>query len=112
MATVTMMQGDSYNIPVSLKLNGNVLTPQDVSEIEICIGENLRKTLSGGTVGYDETTQEWFFRPTQEETLALTANESYQIIARVKFQNGKWSDVIGIPIGQLNISDSISEEVI
>lgn len=107
MATVKMMQGDSYVVFIQLTMNGTTLTPDMVADVEICVGDVLRKTWSGGGVGYDTMTQQWYIRPTQEETLAMEV-ESYGVIARVKFGE----DVKGIKVGSINIVDTHSEEVI
>lgn len=109
MATVKMMQGDSYVIPINLKLSGNPLTPDMVEDVEVCVGEKLRKTFREGSVGYDTSKQRWYIRPSQEETLGLDV-EGYSVIARVKFSNG--ADVKGIKVGTILILDSHSEEVL
>lgn len=109
MASIKMMQGDSYVVPINLMLNGHPLTPDIVTDVEICVGEGLRKTFTGGGVGYDTSKQRWYIRPTQEETLALEV-EGYDVIARIKFSNG--ADVRGIKVGTIIVLDSHSEEVL
>ena len=109
MASIKIMQGDSYVIPVNLTLNGYPMTPDMVDDVEVCVGEGLRKTFSEGGVGYDTSKQRWYIRPTQEETLALEV-EGYDVIARVKFSNG--ADVKGIKVGTIVVLDTHSEEVL
>lgn len=111
MATVRMMQGDSYALLINLTQMGTVLTPDLVADIEVSIGETIRRTKSGGDVEFDTTEQQWFIRPTQEETLALEPGV-YEAIARIKYSNIDNSDVKGINIGRVIITDSLSREVI
>lgn len=107
MATIKMMQGDSYVVFFALTLNQTPLTPDMVDDVEVCVGEALRKTLSSGSVGYDTETEQWYMRPSQAETMAMEVN-AYEVIARVKFGD----DVKGIVIGRIIITDTHSEEVI
>lgn len=113
MATIRMMQGDSYAVFVDLKMkeSGEPITPSMVSDVEIQVGDNLRKTHSAGEVLYDETQSQWYFIPSQEETFALDP-ESYEVQARIKFSNGKFPAVKGIRVGSIDILDAKSEEVI
>jgi hypothetical protein len=113
MATVKMMQGDSYAVFVSLKLKDTEepITPHMVSEIEITVGESLRKTYTSEEVRYDDEEMQWYFIPTQEETFALEP-ESYEVQARIKFANGQYSSVKGIVVGNIMIMDASSSEVI
>lgn len=113
MGVIKMMQGDSYSLPVTLTVNGSPLNPDMVSEIEICVGEEIaiRKTYSEGTVNYDSKSKKWYIRPTQEETLNMEPG-SYEVIARIKYKNEEISDVKGVPIGRMIITDTYSNEVI
>ena len=114
MASVKMMQGDSYAVFVSLTMEqtGDPITPSMVSDIEICVGDSLlRKTYVSGEVMYDATQSLWYFVPTQEETLAMEP-DSYEVQARVKFPNGSYSPVKGIKVGTIIILDANSSEVI
>lgn len=116
MAAIKMMQGDSYSIPFTITMNGTTeITPDIVSELEVCVGRenktSIRKMFSAESVWFDETSRQWFFRPTQEETLHMDPG-SYDAIARMKFRNGDETDVIGVEIGRISISDTHSEEVI
>jgi len=111
MATVRMMQGDSYALLINLAQNNIPLTPEMVADVEICVGESLRKTLSGGEVFYNDILKQWYFKPTQEDTLSLEPN-GYDVIARIKFSPAPDADVKGIKVGQIVIIDTLSEEVI
>ena len=113
MASVKMMQGDSYPVFVSLKMTqtGDPITPDMVEEVEICVGDSLRKTHTAGEVLYDATQLQWFFVPSQEETFALEP-DSYDVQTRIKLPNGQYSPVKGIKVGTIIIIDAQSEEVI
>lgn len=113
MAAFVMMQGDSYAVPITLKMRdtGDIITPGMVSEIEVCVGQNLRKIYSSGQVLYDATQLQWYFVPTQQETFDLEP-DTYEVQARVKLLNGPYSDVIGTKIGYITIIDASSEKVI
>ena len=116
MAVIKMMQGDSYSIPFTITMNETTeINPDIVSELEVCVGKenstSIRKMFSKESVWFDETSRQWLFRPTQEETLGMNPG-SYDVIARMKFRNGDDSDVIGVMIGTISISDTHSEEVI
>ena len=111
MATITMMQGDSFVVFFDITNNGKFLTPDDIADLEVSVGELVRKTLSGGTVGYDTQKNKWYIRPTQEETLAMEPN-TYSVVARVKFSDSVDSDVKGVNIGRMFIIKSSSKEVI
>jgi hypothetical protein len=111
MATVKMMQGDSRSLSLQLKVDGKTLIPSMVSEIEVTVGEYIRKLHSNGEVLYDSSDQQWHFVLTQEETLAIEPN-GYEVQARIKLQNGQHSPVTGISVGRIIIISSQSKEVI
>ena len=113
MASVKIMQGDSYAVFVALRIRqtGEPITPDMVSEVEITVGESLRKTYSAGEVHYDFDQGLWYFIPSQEETFAMEP-DSYEVQARPKFANGQYSTVKGISVGNIIILDANSEEVI
>jgi hypothetical protein len=111
MGTIKMMQGDSYYVFIEMTQYEEILLPETVDDLEICVGEALRYSVSGGTVGFDTASQRWFFRPTQEETLSLDPGQ-YNVIVRVKYANDPLSDVKGVPVGRIIISDTYSEEVL
>lgn len=113
MASVKMMQGDSYAVFVALQLkdSGSVITPDMVSDVEVYVGDSIRKLYSAGEVRYDDTMLQWYFIPTQEETFGLEPG-GYPVQVRVKFRNGAYSFIKGIEVGALTIVDANSEEVI
>lgn len=109
METIRMMQGDSYIIFVSLSQDETAITPDMVADVEICIGDKIRKTYSGGTVGYDGESKEWYLKPEQKETLAV-APGTYDVIARVKYPAS--ADVKGVIVGKVVMRDTGSREVL
>ena len=111
MAAIKMMQGDSYSIYLDLKIDGKAVVPNMISEIEITVGDAFRKLYSSGEVNYDFGSKQWYFTPTQEETLSMKPN-SYEVQVRIKFQNGINSSVKGASIGRLTVIDAQSEAVI
>ena len=111
MATIRMMQGDTYSLFAALKINGETLTPDMVGDVEITVGSTLRKLYSAGEVLYDKSLSQWYFVPSQQETMAMEPG-SYDVQARIKVDNGTNSAVRGVTIGRLLILDALSEEVI
>ena len=111
MASVKMMQGDSFSVFMNLKIDGAVMTPSLISDLEISVGDSLRKLYSAGEVQYDARQLQWYFIPTQEETLAMEPG-GYEVQARIKFPNDQYSFVKGVGIGRIIILDANSEEVI
>lgn len=103
-------QGDSYPIPVSLRQADQALTPDMVADVRITVGEILSYDASAGEVSFDQTTQLWYFRPTQKETLALDP-DSYAVMAKVKYLNSP-ADVISVPCGTLVVLDATDTEEI
>lgn len=114
---MTIRQGDSYPIYIELMQDGDILHPEMVADLEICIGKDgepgkaLRKLLSAGAVQFDETTGRWHIHPKQEETLALEKG-FYNVEARIRYKNSGMEDVVGVPLGRIEVKDSISEAVI
>lgn len=111
MAQIKMMRGDSYIVFVNLTQQGYPLTADMVTDVEICVGENLRKTYSGGEVGYDALRSMWYFRPSQKDTLAMDEG-AYEVIVRVKYSPYQTADVKGISVGRITMLDTHSQEVI
>ena len=101
-----MMQGDSYGLKVNI-LNSvdAVVTPDDVSDVEITVG-TLSKTYKNGEVTYDGKL--WIFPITQEESFKLP-------VSRIKAQvRVMWTDgtIEGVSLGEIHVKESISKEVL
>ena len=92
--TAEIMQGDEYPFDIKLrdKETGEVITGDDIAVLEAMISSTLRYAYPE-TMTYDEDTQCFTFRPTQEQTFSLKPGvHAYQI--RIKTLtgevNGKW----------------------
>lgn len=107
---VKMMQGDSWPVYIRLMSGDQVITPDLVTELEVCVGESLRYTMTEGTVKFDAETNRWYIWPTQEETLNIEP-DGYSVICRPKFR-GTPAMVKGIQANMITIIDGHSEEVI
>ena len=103
---MTISQGDQYGIPVTIKVNGELATPDMFSNVEIVIG-NIRKDLESG-VTYSADEQAWIFPVTQEETIRLAATKQ-KAQARVKFAGG---NVYRASLGEIDLESSISKVVL
>lgn len=101
----TIMQGDAYSIPVTIKAaDGTAIDNTMAETVEVMIGF-IRKTYPGEITFYDGR---WLFPLTQEETMKLDEHtKSVQV--RVKFVGG---DVVGAKCGPISIDDSRSKEVL
>ena len=108
---MTIMQGDSYPIYIELTQDSEILMPEMIAELEICVGEQLRKLYSSGDVKFDREYGQWYIYPTQAETLALQPG-SYQVFVRVRYKNTETEEVVGVRVGRITVTDSISEVVI
>lgn len=101
-----MMQGDSYYLPISiLKQDKTPVTPDDVSNVEVCIGKLIKDKVSGG-ISYSDGY--WMFPLTQEETFKMTP---FRVKAQVRVM-WKSGDVEGVYLGEICVRESISKEVL
>ncbi len=109
---MTIMRGDALTLYLALKQGSEVLTPADLADLEITIGpQGLRRTYLEGDVGYDEELEQWYLRLSQEDTFALEGSRC-AVVARAKFANGPEFDVRGMKVGILEITDTLSQEVL
>ena len=101
-----MMQGDSYNLGIKILNNaGSLVTPDDILDVEIAIG-NLIKTYRDGLVTYRDGL--WMFPLSQQETFSFWPS-SVKSQVRVFWPNGV---VEGKPLYGVRIDESISKEVL
>lgn len=107
----TIMQGDSYPVYIDLLQDGASLKPFMIDDLEVYVGESLRKTYSGGGVQFDEATLRWYIRPSQEETLGLEEGV-HNVVVRVKYKGQPESDVKGEQIDRLKVRAGVSREVL
>lgn len=100
------MQGDAYNLGIRILNNaGNPVTPGDVRDIEITIG-NLRKTYLNAQVTYNEGL--WLFPLSQTESFSFTPG-AVKAQVRVAWANGV---VEGKPLYGIRMDESMSKEVL
>lgn len=90
---ITIIQGESFPILITLKKGGKILVPNDLSDLMICVG-NIRKKLSEETLRFNETSEKWEFYPTQEETLAVSPSV-HQMIVSLKYPDGRIRKSVG-----------------
>ncbi len=102
-----MMQGDSYSLSLKLKTNDGCATPEDFKEIEVCIGNTIRKTHSSGEIKFDSEHTLFLVPLTQEETFGLRGR--VRVNVRCKYLNG---NVIGRDLGVIEFTDALSKEVL
>lgn len=101
-----MMQGDSYNLGINILNNaGQPVTPDDINDVEITIG-NLRKTYLNAQVTFRDGV--WLFPLSQEETFRYWP-ASVKAQVRVVWANGV---IEGKPLYGIRINESISKEVL
>ena len=101
-----MMQGDSYSLGIRILNNaGNPVTPEDIKDVEITIGQ-LSKTYLNAQVTFYEGM--WLFPLSQKETFDYWP-AAVKAQVRVVWANGV---VEGKPIYGVRINESISKEVL
>lgn len=97
-------QGRTYDVLITLKLDeGTVITPDNVSAVEITLG-GFKYNYPEGRVTYDDA---WALRLEQEDTLRMAG--VLPLAARVKTAGG---DVIGADLGVVVVSEGHSREVL
>ena len=106
-----IMRGDAYPVYITLTQAGEPLTPDMISEMEVCVGRRLRRLYSAGEVKYDEEGQRWYIQITQRETLGMAPGPK-DVVVRVKYQGTGDGDVVGVKVGDIIITDTTSEEVL
>lgn len=99
-----MTQGDALPIPVILKQDGLILTPEMIQDVEISIGPEICKTYSGGGVLYQD--EVWYIYVSQEETLRHTG--LYRLEVRVRYYDQPWVTVLGKRGGLIDFADANS----
>lgn len=105
---IYIKQGDEYDIPIALELNGQTLDITAVEAVEVYLGD-LRKTYPG-EIEYDSENDRLLFPVTQGETFSMEENSAVPLDVRVRFING---DVMGSrAMKYITVYDAISEVVI
>lgn len=73
-----IQKGEQYIIPIKIKQGSQVVTPADVTDVRIQVGEYL-KEYSKDEISFNIDTQEWEFPLTQEMTVS-----SYELTVPVQ----------------------------
>lgn len=102
-------QGDAYGIPLEIQLNGATLTDTDVKQVEVYIGESIRK-LFPGQITYVPELGRFSVPVTQEETFTLPEGETIRVDVRVQFLGGMVLGVVDTL--KVKVANAISEEVL
>lgn len=98
-----MVQGDAYNIDLTIKNNGKPIDISNVETVEVSL-LYLQKTYPA-EITYSDG--KFHFPITQQETFKLPKICKMQV--RVKFRSG---DVIGSAIQQIDVEHSLSKVVL
>lgn len=103
-----ILQGSA--IPIAINLNdeetGNPITSDDVSAMEIVIG-NIRKTFPG-SISFDAEQEAWIINLTQKETFSMSPM-IYEPQCRVVLNNGY---IPGTTLSKVRIIEGKSKEVL
>lgn len=106
-----IMQGDAYSIPIQIETESGIADATTFSDVEIVIGTLAKSLLEKNPekkLEYDAEKEAFLFPITQNESFAMrSAIQPVQV--RVKTGSG---EVIGIPLGDINIVESASKEVL
>jgi hypothetical protein len=98
-------QGNTYNLPIRLKLQGTPLHSKDVKRVEFAFGKIIKM--------YPEQVkfvQDAFIVPfTQEETFSFNPDKNLKYQARIVFPDGSVKSTPPYPI---KINESVSKEVL
>ena len=101
-----IMQGDAYDIPIIIKVDGEAVTDQTATVVEVCIGDVVKKTPD---VNYSADAGAWVIRLTQADTFAMPVG-MIGCQTRVKLANS--DDVIGCQLPPVPVTRSKSREVL
>lgn len=99
----SMVQGDAYNLDVTIKNNSSPINVADVRTVEFTLF-NLKKNYPND-VAYSDG--KFHIPLTQQETFRLP--KLCQMQVRVKFKSG---DVIGSEIKQIDVAHALSKAVL
>lgn len=98
-----LMQGNTYSLPIRLKMGGNFITPEDVSRVEFTFGKIVKYYPEDVTYADGK-----FLVPlTQDDTFSLAGRIKYQ--TRVLFEDGRLKSS---PVCEGDVSISISKVVL
>lgn len=108
----SIKQGDAYNIPVSITVDGETVNAETIAlieTVEFMFSEDVRK-MYPEDVTFDSEDNVFLVPVSQEETFALEDGEKIPFDVRVGFLNGI---VVGTKTMQkIKVLDALSEEEI
>ena len=105
---LTITQGDSYPVFCEIMQDGHILTPEMVEDLEISVGNIWSFSASCKTLAFDETSSQWYFWPTAEETSA--AKGGYPVHLRVSYCNDPGEKYV-FKLGHIVVDPSPFKEV-
>lgn len=73
---MAIYQGDQYSIPFTIRRRDEIISPEDITDVVIAIGD-LARSYKDGDLSYSEG--KWFFPIYKQETLKMPEDVSYQI---------------------------------
>lgn len=100
------MTGDAYRLPIQIETSMGLANMGTFEDLEVMFGD-VRKTISGGEIKYDEEKQAFLIPLSQKETFRQKRNVEIQI--RCKFPDGS---VVGVSAGNYDIEKATSKVVL
>jgi hypothetical protein len=102
-----MMRGDAYCLSVRIETDNGIADSDSFADVEVCVGNAVRKTLSAAEITYDEENSVFLVPLTQEETFKLPGRVRLNV--RCKYISG---NVVGVDLGVIEVTPSLSKEVL
>lgn len=96
-------RGDQYAIPVTITLNGEPVTPDDVTDVRVKIGTNMQSYANSGGLTYDTDNDVWLFHLTETMSFAMDSETYFQAGVKV----GDNPDFIYSPSTYIVVGDNI-----
>lgn len=106
---IEILQGSALPIAIDLvdEDTGDPITSDDVSNVELVIG-NIRKTMTSGGITYDTEQKSWVFNLSQEETFSMSPT-IYEPQCRIVLAGGR---IPGAILSKVRIIEGRSKEVL
>lgn len=99
----TIMQGDAYPIPVYVKIDGSIATPDNIDGLRVKIGDFTDSYPKGGITAENGV---WLFPMTQEQSYSLKVG-----VNPVQAQVMVGEYVVGTAVTTVNVGKSILKGV-
>lgn len=90
---ITIIQGESFPIPVLLQKGSKNLGPQDVEDLQIGVA-GIHKKYSTAGLRYDDASGRWIFHPSQDDTLGAAAG-IHALQVQIKYAGGTVRKIAG-----------------